>query len=96
MTFLAVVYVSRMQVLSARGCALVLNGIDKDEVVSSAVEQCLQQGATSVQYHGANLSHPEQIEDLFGFIRAKCGKTPDILVNNAGKLFSWGRGWQLL
>lgn len=73
-----------VQVLSARGCAVVLNGLDEEEVVSSAVELCRQQGAPSVHYHGANMAHHEQIKDLFSFIKAKCGRTPDILVNNAG------------
>ena len=37
-----------------------------------------------MEYHGADLSDPQQITEMFGFIREKFGHSPDVLVNNAG------------
>ena len=50
----------------------------------SAMEQCRQQGAESVNFHECDMAQPAQIKDLFSFIKVKYGRTPDILVNNAG------------
>ena len=51
------------------------------------MEECRRLGAKQAAHHGADLSDPNQIEDLFNYVKEKCGRGPDILVNNAGELF---------
>ena len=67
------------------GCGVVLNGFGSAEAISSAVEECRQEGSPSVEHHGADLSRPDQIEDMFKFVEEKFRRSPDILVNNAGE-----------
>ena len=43
-----------------------------------------------MEYHGADLSDPQQIAAMFKFIEGKFGQPPDILVNNAGEMMLKG------
>jgi NAD(P)-dependent dehydrogenase (short-subunit alcohol dehydrogenase family) len=62
-----------------------LNGLDNEEMVTSALEACRKGGASKVMHHGADLSDPNQITQLFESVREHWGRTPDIVVNNAGE-----------
>lgn len=73
------------QALSANGCDMMLNGLDGEEEVKVAVEVCQKGGASRVKHHGADLSDPRQIKQLFECVRESWGRPPDILVNNAGR-----------
>lgn len=69
---------------------LIVHGIDTEERIKTAIE-CIRKAGTEslrVEFHGANLTKPEEIRELVEFCREKFGKTPDILINNAGDVFS--------
>ena len=53
--------------------------------IQSKLEECEKLGAKMAVHHGADLSDPKQIEDMFGFVQEKCGQGPDVLINNAGE-----------
>ena len=72
-------------VLASKGYDIVVNGFGSPEVIAAAVKEYQKRGARRVEYHGADLSRPEQIGAMFKFISEKFGHGPDILVNNAGK-----------
>ena len=67
---------------------IVVNGLGSDAEIDAAVLECRGEGGSggsmTVEHHGADLSSPKQIEDLFQFIGEKFGQGPDVLVNNAG------------
>ena len=73
-----------LQVLSTRCCNIFLHGFGEIADINSNLEECRRLGAKQAVHHGANLSDPNQIEDLFNYVKEKCGQSPDILVNNAG------------
>ena len=64
------------QRLAAAGATLILNGFG-----DPAAAQASLPGRSG--FHGADLSRPEEIEDLFAYARRDFGGV-DILVNNAG------------
>ncbi|MFN4003745.1 MAG: 3-hydroxybutyrate dehydrogenase [Hylemonella sp.] len=69
------------QALAAQGADIVLNGFGDVEGAKAAVAA----HSVGVAYHGADLSHPAEIEDLMRFAAAQFGRQRvDILVNNAG------------
>ena len=70
--------------MSNKGHEIVLNGFGSAETIATAMDECRQLGAPKVEHHGADLSKPNEIEDLFKFISERFGRSPDILVNNAG------------
>jgi 3-hydroxybutyrate dehydrogenase len=65
--------------LAAAGARVILNGFGD---VEAAQAQIARHGQTP-GYHGADLSDPEQIEDMMRFAEQDFGGV-DILVNNAG------------
>lgn len=65
--------------LASQGANIVLNGFGdaqtpKDEIAALGVQ---------VDYHGADMSRPSDIEDMMAFAAGRFGQV-DILVNNAG------------
>lgn len=65
--------------LAQQGANLVLNGFG-DAATPQAEVAAL---GVQVAYHGADMSKPDQIEDMMKFAASKFGRV-DILVNNAG------------
>jgi 3-hydroxybutyrate dehydrogenase len=65
--------------LAKQGANIVLNGFGDVEGPKAEVAAL----GVKVAYHGADMSKPEQIEDMMKFAAANFGRV-DILVNNAG------------
>jgi 3-hydroxybutyrate dehydrogenase len=70
------------QSLARLGVHLTLNGFGDAEAAKAAVLAVALSGVR-VDYHGADMSRPDQIEDLIRHTEASFGRL-DILVNNAG------------
>ena len=65
---------------------IVLNGFATEEQQKEVVEAVRKSGAdVKVEFHGADLSKPNEIRELVDFCAKTFGRTPDILVNNAGE-----------
>jgi len=67
--------------LANQGCAVMLNGFAAEDHIGAQMKSLRNSGAT-VAYHGADLSIPEQIDDLVAETRRQFGHI-DIVVNNA-------------
>ena len=67
--------------LARKGCAVLLNGFGDASLVAERVAGLRALGADA-DYHGADLSAPEQIEHLVATAEKRFGKV-DIAVNNA-------------
>lgn len=65
--------------LAQQGANIVLNGFGDAEAPKAQIEAL----GVRVEYHGADMSKPEQIEDMLKFAASKFGRV-DVLVNNAG------------
>jgi 3-hydroxybutyrate dehydrogenase len=65
--------------LAQQGAHIVLNGFGDAEAPKSQIEAL----GVRAEYHGADMSKPDQIEDMMKFAAAEFGHV-DILVNNAG------------
>jgi 3-hydroxybutyrate dehydrogenase len=65
--------------LAQQGANIVLNGFGDSEAPKAEVEAL----GVRAEYHGADMSKPDQIEDMMKFAASKFGRV-DILVNNAG------------
>ena len=73
--------------LAPKISGLLLHGLETEEQVKLATEAVKAANPSlAVEFHGANLTVPEEIRAMVQFCKEKFGKTPDILVNNAGKL----------
>jgi 3-hydroxybutyrate dehydrogenase len=70
------------QSLARQGVHLMLNGFGDVDSAKAAVLAVAPPGVR-VEYHGADMSRPDQIEALIGHTQASFGQL-DILVNNAG------------
>jgi len=70
------------QSLARQGVHLMLNGFGDAEAAKAAVLAVALSGVR-VDYHGADMSRPDQIENLIRHTEASFGRL-DILVNNAG------------
>jgi 3-hydroxybutyrate dehydrogenase len=70
------------QRLAAKGVNVMLNGFGTPEQIEAAKNSIAAFGV-KVGYHGADLSKPEQIEDLVKSTESLFGQV-DVLVNNAG------------
>ena len=70
------------QRLAAKGVNVMLNGFGTPEQIEDAKNSIAAHGV-KVGYHGADLSKPEQIEDLVRSTESLFGQV-DVLVNNAG------------
>jgi len=69
-----------------QGCKIMLNGFGDQSVIDDCVAQIKAIGV-DVDYHGADMSKPEEIEDLIKTTESRFG-TLDILINNAGIQFT--------
>ena len=67
------------QVLAAQGANIVLNGFGDHAAAVAAITAM----GVRVEYHGADMSKPADIEAMMAFAAEKFGAV-DILVNNAG------------
>ncbi len=70
------------QSLARQGVHLMLNGFGDAQAAQEAV-RAVGPAGLRVEYHGADMSRPDQIEDLIRQTEATFGRV-DILVNNAG------------
>ena len=68
--------------LAAQGANIVVNGFGEADVIR-AVEKDLQGRGVKTLYHGADMSKPAEIEQMFHAAEASFGRI-DIVVNNAG------------
>jgi 3-hydroxybutyrate dehydrogenase len=67
--------------LAGKGCAVMLNGFGEAPLIGERVA-ALRELGVDADYHGADLSMPAQIDDLFAATERRFG-TVDIAVNNA-------------
>ncbi len=65
--------------LAQQGANIVLNGFGDAEAPKAQIAAL----GVRAEYHGADMSKPDQIEDMMKFAAAEFGRV-DILVNNAG------------
>ncbi|BEP68786.1 3-hydroxybutyrate dehydrogenase [Variovorax sp. V35] len=65
--------------LAQQGAHIVLNGFGDADTPKTQIEAL----GVRAEYHGADMSKPDQIEDMMKFAASKFGRV-DILVNNAG------------
>ncbi|WP_440531679.1 3-hydroxybutyrate dehydrogenase [Variovorax sp. YR566] len=65
--------------LAQQGANIVLNGFGDAQVPKAEIEAL----GVRAEYHGADMSKPDQIEDMMSFAASKFGRV-DVLVNNAG------------
>ena len=68
--------------LAAQGANIVVNGFGEAEVIRG-VERELQGRGVKTLYHGADMSKPADIEQMFRTAESSFGRV-DIVVNNAG------------
>ena len=70
--------------LVKQGVNVMLNGFGDIEAAIVEVEAARNSLHVKVDYHGADMRKPEEIEDLIHSSEKRFGGTLDILVNNAG------------
>lgn len=68
---------------AAEGCHVVINGFGEPDAIETARRELEVLGGGRVIYHPADMTKPEEIEDLIGTAAATFGSV-DVLVNNAG------------
>lgn len=71
------------QALAAQGANIVLNGFGDVDAAKAQVTAAGHAHSISVDYHGADMSKPAEIEAMMAFAAERLGRV-DILVNNAG------------
>lgn len=71
------------QALAAQGANIVLNGFGDVDAAKAQVAAAGHAHGISVDYHGADMSKPAEIEAMMAFAAERLGRV-DILVNNAG------------
>ena len=69
--------------LAKRGADIILNGLGDAAAIEETRAKIAHENGVKVLYHGADMTKPDQIADLFAVAVAKLGGV-DILVNNAG------------
>jgi len=69
--------------LAAQGVQVILNGFGDPAQIETDRRRMQEETGSTVLYHGADMTRPEQIEDLVDMARREFGRL-DILVNNAG------------
>ena len=74
------------QRLAAQGANVILNGFGDVDEPKASVAQAGQAHGVKVGFHGADMSKPAAIEELFAYAQQDFGGV-DILVNNAGIQF---------
>lgn len=71
---------------AAKGCNVMLNGFGPAEEIEQAKKELERSGVGNVDYHGADMTKPDEIADLIAHTEKTFGAV-DILVNNAGIQF---------
>ena len=71
------------QALAAQGANVLLNGFGDAQGAQAQVAAAGQDHGIAVDYHGADMSRPDEIEAMMAFGAQRFGRI-DILVNNAG------------
>lgn len=71
------------QALAAQGANVLLNGFGDAQGAQAQVAAAGQAHEIAVDYHGADMSRPDEIEAMMAFGAQRFGRI-DILVNNAG------------
>lgn len=71
------------QALAAQGANVLLNGFGEFDSAQDQVTAAGKAHGIQVDYHGADMSKPEEIEAMMAFAAERFGRV-DILVNNAG------------
>ncbi|MDE1555692.1 MULTISPECIES: 3-hydroxybutyrate dehydrogenase [Comamonas] len=71
------------QALAAQGANVLLNGFGDTQGAQAQVAAAGQAHRIAVDYHGADMSRPDEIEAMMAFGAQRFGRI-DILVNNAG------------
>ena len=69
--------------MAAQGASVMLNGLGKPEDIAAAQQAVKDAGSPKVDFHGADLTKVDQIEDLVKKLKDSFGRV-DIVVNNAG------------
>jgi len=69
--------------LAESGCHIMLNGMGDAKIIEQIQKEMAQEFKVKVLYHGADLSKPDQIQDMIETCQKELGSL-DILVNNAG------------
>lgn len=69
--------------LAAQGAGILLNGFGDRSAIEALRLELTREFSVPVDYHGADMSEPEQIRDLIAHAESRFGGV-DILVNNAG------------
>lgn len=69
--------------LAAQGAHVVLNGFGEYQEVMASVRAAGAANGIEVDYHGADMSKPDEIAAMMAFAAQRFGRV-DILVNNAG------------
>jgi 3-hydroxybutyrate dehydrogenase len=69
------------EALAMQGCAVMLNGMAAEDHVAGQLAKLREYG-TKIEYHGADLSVPEQIEAMVAETERAFGQI-DVVVNNA-------------
>ena len=69
-----------------QGLSVVVNGFASKSVVDEIKSNLKKLGAKNVIYHGADMSKPAEIAQMFDLVKKDLGRV-DILVNNAGIQF---------
>jgi len=67
------------EALAQQGAHIVLNGFGDAETPKARIEAL----GVRAEYHGADMSKPDQIQDMMKFAASRFGRV-DVLVNNAG------------
>lgn len=73
--------------LASKGVHVVLNGIGSPEEISNCQKGIVRDFGVEVDFSGADLSKPQEIQDMIAGVHKKFGRL-DILVNNAGIQFT--------
>lgn len=68
---------------AAEGCHVVINGFGEPDAIEAVRRELEVLGGGRVIHHPADMTKPEEIEDLIGTAAATFGSV-DVLVNNAG------------
>jgi 3-hydroxybutyrate dehydrogenase len=71
------------ETLASQGADIMLNGFGDPQQIASLTQSLASQHGVRVHYHPADMSKPNEIEDLIRSTESTLGRC-DILVNNAG------------
>ena len=72
--------------LAAEGVDIVLNGFGDAAAIEADRAALAQSAGVRVIYHGADMTKPDEIDDMVGAAQRELGRL-DILINNAGVQF---------